>query len=260
MGRNKLQLLKRGAVGLVGVTAILPFCYLLVTGVWKPSSGFTVQGYYEAFLASPKYLLRFWKSLGLCLCIVVGQLLVSIFGGFGFAKCRFKGRSFLFFLLLSIMILPLQVTLVPKYMVLEGMRLIDTDWALLLPAIFAPLGTFIMTQSLKAVPDEMIEAAELDGANVLKTLFYVLVPMSRSGCACVLLLSFMDGWNMVEQPIAYLKDFEQYPLIVALSYVPPQDNMVQLACCVMVLLPPLFLFLHFTQELAEGIALAGMKG
>ena len=78
--------------------------------------------------------------------------------------------------MLSIMILPLQVTLVPNYVVLEGMRLIDTDWALLLPAILRRWELFIMTQSLKAVPDEMIEAAELDGANVLKTLFYVLVP------------------------------------------------------------------------------------
>ena len=76
---------------------------------------------------------------------------------------------------------------------------------------------------------------------------------------CVTLLSFLDGWNMVEQPIAYLKDFMRYPISVALAYVPPADPTLQLVCCVLVVLPPLFLFTYFNRELVEGIVLAEMK-
>ena len=169
------------------------------------------------------------------------------------------GKNVLFFLLMVLMIMPLQVTLVPNYIMLDRLGLLDTYYALVLPMIFVPLGTFLMTQTFRAVPQEVLDAGKVDGCNDLGALIKIAVPMGKGGIACTLLLSFLDGWNMVEQPMVYLEDFGRYPISVALASVPPENPTVQLVCCILVALPPLFLFAYFNRELVEGIALGGEK-
>lgn len=247
------------AAVLLTALSVLPFLYVFAKSLLSAQDGFTLSYYYQVFLAQEQYLLRFWKSLRLCLCITAGQVVVSTLAGYGFAKCRFPGKNVLFFLLMVLMIMPLQVTLVPNYIMLDRLGLLDTYYALVLPMIFVPLGTFIMTQSFQAVPNEIIEAARLDGCGTLKLICRIAVPMNRAGLICTLLLSFLDGWNMVEQPMVYLEDFGRYPISVALASVPPEDPTVQLVCCILAALPPLFLFAYFNRELVEGIALGGEK-
>lgn len=236
-----------------------PFAYVLVRGFISTDGTPTLKYYYTVFLSTVQYLQRFWKSLALGVCVMAGQTTVSVLAGFGFAKCRFPGKNAVFFLLMILMILPLQVTLVPNYLVLEEMGLLDTYFALALPAVFVPLGTFIMARSFQAVSDEVIESARLDGCGTLGIIFRVAVPMSKSGVVCVALLSFLDAWNMVEQPIAYLKDFRDYPLSVALAFAESNASAEKLVCCLLAVLPPLFLFLYFNRELVEGIAVGGEK-
>ena len=247
------------AAVILTVLSVVPFAYVFAKSLISNQGGFTLAYYYQVFLAQEQYLLRFWKSLGLCLCITAGQVTVSTLAGYGFAKCSFPGKKILFFLLMVLMIMPLQVTLVPNYIMLDRLGLLDTYYALVLPMIFVPLGTFIMTQSFQAVPNEIIEAARLDGCGTLKLICRIAVPMNKAGLICTLLLSFLDGWNMVEQPMVYLEDFGRYPISVALASVPPEDPTVQLVCCILTVLPPLFLFTYFNRELVEGIALGGEK-
>ena len=187
------------------------------------------------------------------------QLLYTVLAGYGFAKCRFPGKNVMFFSLMILMVLPLQVTLVPNYIMLDKLQMLGTNSSLIFPGIFVPLGTFIMAQSFKAVPDELIDAAMLDGCGIPRILSRVAVPMVKGGLVCVGLLSFMDGWNMVEQPIAYLKDFTRYPISVALAYVSPDDSARQFVSCILVILPPLFLFSCFNQEMVEGIVFGEEK-
>ena len=238
---------------------IVPFVYVLISSFRSVQGSLTLRYYYEVFIGQSQYLFRFWKSIGLSACIAAGQLVISALAGYGFAKYRFPGKNTLFFLLMILMILPLQVTLMPNYIVLEEAKLLDTYYALALPAIILPLGTFIMTQSFRAVPNSVIEAARLDGCTLPRVLTRVVLPMNRNALICTFLLSFLDAWNMVEQPITYLKEFSNYPIAVALASVPPGDPTVLLTCCVLVTLPPLFLFAFFNRELAEGIALGGEK-
>ena len=252
---------RRGAAlfgGVLAFTSLAPFCYVLLCS-------FTAQGrvdfapYYQEFWGQSQYLLRFWKSLGLSLCEGLGQLTVSALAGFGFARYRFRGRGILFFLLAILMVLPVQVTLVPNYITLSRLGLLDTYAALVLPLVFIPLGTFILRQSFLSVPASVLDAAMLDGCGALGILCRVAAPMNAGGMACVFLLSFLDAWNMVEQPIAYLRDAGRYPISVALVYTAPADTSVQLACCVLIALPCLFLFTFFNRELVEGITLAEVK-
>lgn len=245
------------AIALTGI-CVAPFLYIFFRSFLN-SEGFTLDYYYDVFLGQSQYLLRFWKSLALSLCIAGAQLVVSTLAGYGFAKCRFPGKNLAFFLLMILMIMPLQVTLVPNYIMLDKLGLLDTYYALALPMIFVPLGTFIMTQSFRSVPNDVIEAAKLDGCGILGVIRRIAVPMNKSGLVCTMLLSFLDGWNMVEQPIVYLKDFANYPIAVALASVPPEDPTVQLVCCILVAVPPLFLFAYYNQELVEGIVIGGEK-
>ena len=233
--------------------SIAPFVYVLALSFLTPK-GVTFGYYYDVFLGTSQYLLRFWKSLLICLAIVAGQLIVSVLAGYGFAKCDFPGKNILLFILMILMVLPWQVTLAPNYIMLDKLGLLDTYSALILPSIFIPLGTFILTQSFKSVSDDIIDAAKLDGCGLFRLLTKILLPMNTSGLVCVTLLSFLDGWN-----IAYIKDFLRYPISVALAYVPPADSTLQLVCCIMVVLPPLFLFTYFNRELVEGIVLAEVK-
>lgn len=243
---------------LLTLLCVLPYLYVFLMS-FLGETGFTLEFYYEVFLSEKQYLVRFWKSLALSLIIAACQLIVSTLAGYGFAKCKFPGKNSISFLLMILMIMPLQVTLVPNYLMLEELGLLNTYYALALPAIFVPLGTFIMTRSFKSVTNDVIEAARLDGCGTLGVIWRIAVPMNKSGLVCTFLLSFLDGWNMVEQPMVYLKDFVKYPMSVGLATVPPDDPTIQLVCCMLVALPPLFLFAFYNRELVEGIAIGGEK-
>lgn len=257
--KKRRNLLSVGLSFFLCALCVLPFLYVLITSFQTARGSFTVKYYYEVFVGQSRYLFRFWKSVGLCLAIALGQAVVSTLAAYGFAKYKFPGKFILFFILMILMILPLQVTLMPNYIVLREANILDTYWALALPAIILPLGTFILTQSFKAIPNSIIEAARLDGCKLPRLIWQILLPMSKHGIVCIFLLSFLDAWNMVEQPITYLKDFADYPIAVALASVPPGDPTVLLVACVLVTLPPLFLFAFFNRELTEGIALGGEK-
>lgn len=243
---------------LLCAVCVVPFLYVLVSSLLE-AEGFSLLAWYQTLLGQTEYLLRFWKSLLLSLCIAAAQVAVSALAGYGFAKFRFPGKNLLFFLLMLVMILPLQVTLMPNYMVLQELSLLNTDWSLALPAIFVPVGTFIMTQSFRAIPNDILEAARLDGCSTLGMLPKILLPINHNGLICTALLAFLDAWNMVEQPLTYLDDFRDYPISVALASLSPAEPTVLLACCVLVTLPPLFLFSMFNRELSAGIVLGGEK-
>ena len=243
---------------LLSVAFLAPFCYVLLSSFWT-ENGVNFMHYYDVFWAQSQYMLRFWRSLGVCLCVGLGQLFVSVLAGFGFAKCRFPGRNAIFFGLMILMVLPVQVTLVPNYIMMGQLGLLDSYLALILPLIFAPLGAFILRQSFASIPDSIIDAAMLDGCGILTIIMQIAMPMNISGLVCAFLLSFLDAWNMVEQPIAYLRDFNNYPLSVALAYVPPTNIAIHLVCCILVVLPCFLLFAFFNQELVEGITLAEVK-
>lgn len=220
---------------------------------------FSLNSYYQVLLRRPEYLQKFWNSIFLCGSIVFGQVIVSCMGGYAFAKHRFRGKNVLFYLIIILMMMPVQVTLVPNYIMLNNLRLLNTYWALILPAVFLPFGTFLMTQIFKSIPDEIIDAARLDGATTYRVLTRILVPAGKGGLISLIILSFIDAWNMVEQPMIYLSDSLKYPLSVFLAGVNSANFPLSFACGVLAMLPGLLLFLFFNNELVEGIEFSGIK-
>ncbi len=220
---------------------------------------FSLDSYYQVFLASPNYLKKFWISMGLTSVIVAGQVVVSCLAGYGFAKFRFPGRDAIFFLIIIMMMMPYQVTLVSNYIVLDKMGLVGTYWSLILPGIFSPFGVFLMRQVMATTPNVLIEAAMLDGANQLQILWKVVLPRCKSGVVSLIILSFIDNWNMVEQPIIFLDEVSQYPLSVFLAQSNSANLSLSFTCGILAMLPVALIFLFFEKELVEGIGFSNLK-
>ena len=219
--------------------------------------GFSLMGYYEVFFATPDYLAKFWVSLLLAVGAILGQMVISCMGGFAFAFYDFPGKRLLYGLLCLFMLIPLQVTLLPNYLLLDQLGALNTYWALLLPLAFAPLGTFLLTQIFRSVPADILHAARLDGAGTLQVLARVLLPCGKSGVSTLIILTLIESWNMVEQPLIYLRDVGSYPLSVFLASRYMENLPFQFVCSVLSLLPLALCFLYFGGDLLQG---AGRKG
>ena len=220
---------------------------------------FSLEEYYQILFRRPDYLMKFFNSLWPVTVIVIGQVCVSSAAGFAFAKFRFPGRDVLFFFVIILMMMPIQVTLVSNYIVLDRMGLIGTYFAIILPAIFSPFGVFLMRQVIAAMPDELIEAAKLDGAGNCRIFLRIVLPCSKSGVVSLVILCFIDNWNMVEQPIVFLKDAGKYPLSVFLSQINEMNPGLSFACGVLAMVPVALLFLFYEKELIEGIGFSNLK-
>ena len=219
--------------------------------------GFSLMGYYEVFFATPDYLAKFWVSLLLAVGAILGQMVISCMGGFAFAFYDFPGKRLLYGLLCLFMLIPLQVTLLPNYLLLDQLGALNTYWALLLPLAFAPLGTFLLTQIFRSVPVDILHAARLDGAGTLQVLARVLLPCGKSGVSTLIILTLIESWNMVEQPLIYLRDVGSYPLSVFLASRYMENLPFQFVCSVLSLLPLVLCFLYFGGDVLRS---AGRKG
>lgn len=222
-------------------------------------SHFSLMSYYQVFLATPQYLIKFWKSLGIVFLILAGQMVTSCLGAAAFSHYKFKGSGFWFGLLVFFTFLPVQATLVPDYWLLSQVHLADSYWALILPNLFTPLGTVLITMVYSNVPRDLLEAASLDGADAKRILISILVPCGKPGIASFFVISFADCWNMVEQPMVFLSDPRDFPLSVFLAVMNKENLSLQFACAILCLLPITLLFLFFHEELSEGITSAVTK-
>ncbi|GAB5616546.1 carbohydrate ABC transporter permease [Faecalimonas canis] len=225
---------------------------------WIPQQ-FSMLGYENVFIDTPNYLMKFWRSLGMCSIIVIGQIIVGSMCGLVFAKYRIGGKRIFFILFIIFLLLPVQVTLVPNYIILSALHLTDTWWALILPAIFSPFSTFFMTIVFQNIPMSLLEAGRLDGANTFQVLTKIVLPVAKPGVISLAVIVFVDNWNMVEQPMVFLNKVTEFPLSVFLASVNAENFELQFVCGILSLIPVTLLFLFFHDELAEGISVSASK-
>ena len=217
--------------------------------------------YSTVLLKSPEYLLKFWNSVFYVLPIVLFQLVVAAGASYCFARVETKFRSIVFFTYIILMLMPYQVTLVPNYIIMDKLSLLNTRWAIILPGIFSPFSVFILTKFMRRIPVSVVEAAKLDGAGEWQIFSKIYMPLCRSTLYSVAILVFIDYWNMVEQPLILLSDQELYPLSVFLSKINEGDTGIALAIAVIYMVPPVLLFLYSEDYLIDGIAYsASVKG
>ena len=205
---------------------------------------FSLNQYYQVFFRRPEYLLKFWNSIIMTVPTVIGQVIISSLAAFAFAKLKFPFRDKLFFIYIILLILPLQVTIVPDYIILDNLGLLNNFLAVILPGTFSAFGICLLRQSMKYISDSSIEAARIDGASYFKVFLRIILPQIKGGLITLTLLCFIDNWNMVEQPLIYFDDEAMYPLSITMSDVSSGDLGILFACGVMFMIPALLIYLY----------------
>lgn len=219
----------------------------------------TLQSYVELLLDSPGFFRMFWNSCIQVFSILGGQLLISVPAAWAFARYEFPGKKWLFHLYMLLMVLPFQVTMVSSYLVLDKVHLLDTHGAIILPGIFATFTVFIVTKSFRSIPKALLEAAETDGAGELQILLSVAAPLAKPGILSAMVLSFMEYWNTIEQPMTFLKTKTLWPLSLYLPNITADRVSISFCASMVMMIPAVLLFLWGQTYLEQGIAASGLK-
>lgn len=230
------------------------------TAIWPllPAAP-TLKSLVEVLLDSPGFFTMFWNSVTISFFILTGQLLVDVPAAWALARFPLKGKKAVLNLYIVLMLMPFQVLMFPQYLVLNDLKLLDTLGAVILPAVFSTFPVFILHRFFKAIPQEIIEAARLDGAGELRIFCQIGIPMGAPGILSVCILTFLDSWNMIEQPMTYLKTKSLWPLSLFLPEIGMEEMGLGFAAALMMLIPALLLFLGCQEYLEQGIAMSGGK-
>ncbi|WP_427015660.1 carbohydrate ABC transporter permease [Pseudarthrobacter sp. P1] len=244
------------------LTSMRPPSESLGSGGSVLSGGLDFSSYGEVFRQVNMWLL-IWNSALVTGLVAIGQMASAALAGYVFARIDFKGRGILFTILLATMMVPLQVTIVPVFMLIRGMGLSDTLLALILPAIPTAFGTFLMRQYFLGLPGELAEAAAIDGASPFRTFRSVYVPLAWPGLAIVGILAFNYHWNEFFRPLIMTISEQNFTL--PLGLVSLQGNMgtgsvaTVLAGVVISMIPALLVFLFGQRYLREGLTAGANK-
>ncbi|MGV8873444.1 MAG: carbohydrate ABC transporter permease [Rhodococcus sp. (in: high G+C Gram-positive bacteria)] len=273
---------RRGGQKIYGRIAVLTVVALLTLGpvVWTVTTA--LQPPTESLQVPPRLLpanptfesfssvfdqVDFWmltlNSVLVTALIAVGQMVSAAMAGYAFARLEFRFKRTLFALVLATMMVPLQATIVPVFMLIRGMDLSDTLLALIIPALPTAFGTFLMRQYFMGMPDDLGEAAMIDGAGPWRIFRSIYAPLALPGLATVGILAFNFHWNEFFRPLIFLTSEENFTL--PLGLVSLQGNLgtgsisVVLAGVVLSTLPALFVFIFGQRQLREGITASGVN-
>ena len=233
------------------------------TSKWLPvlfsPSQVSLRQYYKILIEQPQYLKLFLNSVRYSVGILLGQAVIIPMTAYGLSRFRFKGRDALFFLVLVLMLLPFQVTMAPSVMTLRALGILNTPWAVILPMWFSPFYLFLVRQFMLGLPNEILEAGQMDGAGTFRCLWQVVLPVCRPIIGASVALSFADCWNLVEQPLIYLTDSSQQPLSVMFNQINTDSADVAFAGAALYILPMLLVYLYFQDDILLGVQLSELK-
>ena len=218
-------------------------------------------GQYEQVLIKEGTILHYFtNSVKYAVAILLGQTLVIPALAFGLSKFKFRGRETIFFLIVMLMLLPFQVTMVPNVLTLRFLGIDKTTWAVILPMIFAPFFIFLLRQYMIALPDELLEAASIDGAGPFRSFLWIVMPVCRPVLGAAAALSFAESWNLVEQPLTYLTEAQNLmPLSTLFNQMTKKTSGYEFAGAALYILPALLIYLFFQEDILAGIQLTEMK-
>jgi len=258
------------------VIEIAPVSWLFSTSLRDPARSFDLPPdflptdfqwrNYLAVINSTEidFLLFFFNSLKIAIIVTAAQLLTCAMAAFSFARLRYPGRDAVFFIFLGTMMIPGTVIIVPTFILMRTLGLIDTHWALILPALTSAFGVFLLRQQFLTLPEELMEAARMDGAGFFRIFWQVALPLIGPGLSALAIFTFLGSWNNFFGPLLYLRSWEKftYPIaIVNLQGYMGQGNRAHVLAGVMMgVFPVLALFLVAQRHVIRGIAVTGLKG
>ena len=219
----------------------------------------TLEQYIELMLNTPGFLSAYWNTLWIALSTCALQFLIGVPCAYGLAKTRLRGRRMILYLYVLMMMMPFQVTMLPMYQTIQKLDLLDSRWSLILPEAFAPLTIFLLVQSMKTIPDELLEASRLETSSRLVLLRSIVIPLCKPSILTAMILSFFETWNMVEKPLLYISSIRNEPLSMLLHEAGQQVSSTTLAGCVLYMIPVILLWANFQEEICQGVSLIQVK-
>lgn len=227
---------------------------------WKVISDYpTLDNYNRLLLKTPQFFVLFWNSMKLTALILLGQMFAGVPAAWAFAVYRVRGKRLLFTLYVVLMLLPFQVTMLSSYLVLSRLRLLNTHWAVILPAVFHTFPIFVTYGGFCAIPRSLIEAARIDGAGELYIFRKIGLELGRGGVLSAVVLGFLEYWNMMEQPLTFLEDKRLWPLSLYLPEIEWSQAGFAFGASVIMLVPAVFVFAMGQDYLEQGIIYSGLK-
>ena len=253
---------------------LVPFIYVILSSfktsleiIKVPPSllpeQWTTQNYLTIFNDPKIPLLRFYgNSLFVTVARVAITLFTSSFAGYVFAKYRFRGRDVLFTFILATLMIPFQVIMIPAYLILVSMGLIDTLWGLVIPSLVDAFGIFMMKQFIEGIPNELLDAARIDGTGEFRIYWRIVLPQLGAPLAALGVITFIATWNDYLWPLIVITTHERRTLPLLLSWYSNQHGSnpaLTLTAAVFVMFPVLIVYSFFQRYIVQGVTLTGFK-
>jgi multiple sugar transport system permease protein len=267
------QIVLYGGLILYAILTVLPFLWAL-SASFKPLSEiaaggvhlipqqFTWDNYRLIFTQEPLFGRWLWNSVLIAVCTTLGNLLFNSMAGYALARLQFPGRQFWFFLVLAVLMVPGQVTLLPKFLILKSLGWLNTYPGLIVPGVINATFIFMMRQFFLTFPKELEEAAALDGLGRLETFFQIVLPLAKPALAAQTIFVFMGSWNEFLMPLVILSDPAMFTLPLGLNAFKGQYitywNAIMAASMVLTL-PALAIYAFFNRYFIQGVAYTGGK-
>ena len=222
---------------------------------------FTLDGYIKVLTKSP-----FFHWLGNSVFITCTNTLVILFTstlvGYLFARFRFRGKDFMFAMLMFTMMVPAQVTMITTFIIIDDIGLYNSVWALIIPSFVNVFGIYLCKQYCEEIPRELIESARIDGAGDFAIYWRIVIPQIRPAIGALAIFTFMEYWNDYLNPLIYLSSTEKMTLPLALSYFSTQhstDLSATMAASALIMIPAAIVFIIFQKQFIKGMSMTGMK-
>jgi multiple sugar transport system permease protein len=254
---------------------LMPFAWMIVSSLkreidvfrlpvrWIPDP-LTWQNY-EKVWTGPHPLTRYiGNSLIVAGARVAGELVTASLAAYAFARLRFRGRDTLFFLYVGTLIIPYQMLLVPRFMLYRELHIYDTLWALILPGMFTAFGTFLLRQFFLTIPQDLVDAARVDGASELQIYARIILPLAKPALASLAILAFVWSWNDYETPLVMLQTESRFTIPLGLTrYIDEAGGFsaaLIMAGAVSSVVPVVVVFLILQRQFIQALARSGLKG
>lgn len=262
------------AMAILGVIMVMPFIWMLSSSLKQEAQVFSYPfrwipdvlswaNYREVWFGSVPFSVFYKNSIVVALLRVGGQIVVSSLAAYAFARMQFKGRDAIFLLYLATMMVPPQVTLVPKFIVFDWLGLIDTHWTLILPGIFNPFGVFLLRQFFVSIPTDLSESAKIDGASDFRIWRSIIMPLAKPALVTLSILFFVWTWNDYQNPLIFLSTKSKFTIPVGLHYFMDEIGArysLVMAGAVSATIPVILLYFMAQRYIIENIATSGIKG
>jgi len=261
------------ALGFGGFIMIFPFLWQIIMSL---STNEQVIGatptFWPGVLHWENYLSVFTKvpfldQLGVSVAItvlrVLGQIVLCSLAGYAFARMRFRAKGVIFGVVLSILMVPSQVYLIPQFQIVQSLGLLNSIWGIVLPGLFSAFGVFLMRQTFMGLPVELEEAARLDGANPFQIFWKVMLPLAAPGLSALAVITALWSWNELLWPLVVTTYAKNMPLSAGLATLQGSvttDYTVMMAASVMAMAPVLVFFIALQRRMVDGLAFSGTKG